>query len=530
MYILEVENLTVNFFVQRKVINAVKGVNFRIKKGQTFALVGESGAGKSATAHAILRLINPPLAEYNGRVNYYDKNLLNLPENELQNIRGDKISMIFQEPMTSLNPLHTIEKQIGEIIAVHNKVSPEEVHKRVVELLNLVRISSAELRINAYPHQLSGGERQRVMIAMAIANRPDLLIADEPTTSLDVTIQAAIIDLLTELKNRFDLSILLITHDLSVVKHIADYMAIMKDGRIVEQGNVNGVFKNPHHKYTKYLISSIVKPLSLKPIKSKNHVIEVNNLRVYYPIYKGVFRKINGYVKAVDDVNLQIAEGETVGLVGESGSGKTSTAFAILRLIKSSGSIKFLGKEIQGLNYYELRNLRREMQVIFQDPFGSLNPRMTIEQIVSEGLRAHKLYTTLKERTRLVEKVLEDVELEPSLKDRYPHEFSGGQRQRISIARAIVLRPKFIILDEPTSSLDVSIQARIIDLLKELQKKYNLTYLFISHDLGLISSISHRVYVMYKGRIVESGVSSEVFNNPKDEYTKRLIESSKIAF
>ena len=305
-------------------------------------------------------------------------------------------------------------------------------------------------------------------------------------------------------------------------------MAVMKDGEIVEQGEVNEVFRNPHHKYTKYLISSIVKPLSPKPVRNRNIIIDVNNLKVYYPIYKGVFRRIKDYIKAVDNISLQVSEGETVGLVGESGSGKTSTAFAILRLIKSKGSIKFLGKEIQGLSYSELRSLRREMQVIFQDPFSSLNPRMTIEQIITEGLRAHNIFTTHEEKEKLVEKVLVDVELDPSLKDRFPHEFSGGQRQRISIARAIMLKPRFIVLDEPTSSLDVSIQAKIIDLLKELQKKYNLTYLFISHDLRLISSISHRVYVMYRGKIVESGYSTDIFNNPKNEYTKRLIESSKL--
>lgn len=528
MEILKVDNLTVDFFVQKKVINAVKGIDFDIKKGQIFALVGESGAGKSAAAHAILKLINPPLARYGGKVYYNGNDLLKLSSDKLQKIRGNRISMIFQEPMTSLNPLHTIEKQVGESITVHNKIMPEELRRRVIDLLKLVRISSAESRLGAYPHQLSGGERQRVMIAMAIANRPDLLIADEPTTALDVTIQAAIIDLLMDLKRQFDLSLLLITHDLTIVKHVADCMAVMKDGKIVERGKTESVFSNPQHSYTKYLMSSIIKPVVLKPIERKNLVITTKGLKVYYPIYKGVFRKIKGYVRAVDDVNLEIAEGETVGLVGESGSGKTSTAFAILRLIKSSGSIRFLGKEIQGLSFSELRNLRREMQVIFQDPFGSLNPRMTIEQIVAEGLRAHNLYTTQEEREKIVGKVLEDVELDPSLKDRYPHEFSGGQRQRISIARAIILRPRFIVLDEPTSSLDVSIQARIIELLKELQKKYNLTYLFISHDLKLISSISHWIYVMYRGKIVESGNSDEVFNHPKDEYTKRLIESSRL--
>ncbi len=528
MCILKVENLYVNFFIHGSRIKAVDDVSFKLIRGETYSLVGESGAGKSSVAHAILKLYPPRIADYMGRVIFNGIDLLHTDESTLQKIRGNRISMVFQEPMSSLNPLHRIEKQIGEIIRIHTDISNEQVQERVMELLKTVRINNPEIKMKSYPHQLSGGEKQRVMIAMAIANKPDILIADEPTTSLDVTIQAAILDLLLELKERFGLTLLLITHDLSIVKRIANYVAVMKDGKIVESGDVQKIFESPEHEYTRYLISSIARKPFVAGVKKSVPVIEVRNLKVYYPILKGVFRRKQGYIKAVDGVNVTAMDGETVGLVGESGSGKTSTGLAILRLIKSTGSIVFMGREIQGLPVSKIRPLRSRMQIIFQDPYSSMNPRMTVEQIIAEGLKAHGMYRDAGEQRRVIEKVLEDVEIDPAMKNRYPHEFSGGQRQRINIARALVLKPKFIVLDEPTSSLDVSIEAQIVELLKRLQKIYGLTYLFISHNLRLIRSISDRVYVMYRGRIVEEGSVDRLFYSPKNNYTRELIKASLV--
>ncbi len=528
MTILDVRNLSVKFFIQNKEIRAVDDVSFKVEKGKVFALVGESGAGKSSIAHTILKLYPEKMVAYRGKILFSGYNLLEVKNSVLCGIRGKRISMIFQEPMSSLNPVHRIEKQIGEIIQIHNNYMKEEIKERVYNLLKMVKIKNPELKMKSYPHQLSGGEKQRVMIAMAIANNPELIIADEPTTSLDVTIQAAIIDLLIELKNRLNLTLLLITHDLGVVKKIADFAAVMKDGKIVEKKVVSEIFENPSHEYTKYLLSSIVdkKPSVVK--KNNSNLIETRNLRVYYSILKGVLRRPHGFVKAVDGVDINIKKGETVGLVGESGSGKTSTGLAILRLIKSTGSIKFKGREIQGLRFSEIRPLRSKMQIIFQDPHSSMNPRMTVEQILTEGLKAHNLYKDSFEIEKMVNKVLEDVEIDPLFKNRYPHEFSGGQKQRINIARALILKPEFIVLDEPTSSLDASIEAQIVELLRKLQQRYGLTYLFISHNLRLIHSISDRVYVMYMGRIVEYGECEKVFNNPEDEYTKELIGASNI--
>jgi microcin C transport system ATP-binding protein len=527
MGLLEVKDLRVSFRIGGMVLEAVKGVSFSIEKGETFALVGESGAGKTVTALSILNLLPPGKAFFpSGSITYDGTELLGASGEVMNRIRGNRIAMIFQEPMTSLNPLHTVEKQVGESLMIHQKCMKEEARRKVLELLHMVQLPEAESRLNAYPHQLSGGQRQRVMIAMALANSPELLIADEPTTALDVTIQAEILDLLKRLKEQFGMSLLLITHDLFVVRKMADRVGVMKDGRIVELGDVKDVFENPKHEYTKFLISSELKGKVSGISGGGREILSTRELSVAFPVYSGVFRRVRGYIDAVKRVSITIREGQTVGLVGESGSGKTTFGLAVLRLIASKGSINFMGQEIQGLKSKETRPLRREMQIIFQDPYESLNPRLTVGQIIEEGLRVHGIVSTPEERNMLISKTLEEVGLEPDMVHRYPHEFSGGQRQRICIARALVLKPRFLILDEPTSSLDMSVQTQILELFKELQRRHGLAYLFISHDLRAIRALSHEIFVIKDGDVVEYGSPEKIFERPEHPYTIRLIKAA----
>jgi microcin C transport system ATP-binding protein len=527
MSLLRVKDLSVSFRMGEQVLPAVRGISFEIERGETFALVGESGAGKSVTALSIMRLLSPkkaigPL----GSIQFQGRELVGVPDEEIRKIRGAGISMIFQEPMTSLNPLHTVERQISEALLLHGDYPRDETRRRTIELLKIVQLPEAEQRLRSYPHQLSGGQRQRVMIAVALANEPQLLIADEPTTALDVTIQAEILELLKSLQKRFGMSLFLITHDLAIVRKMADRVGVMREGEIVETGSVERIFNDPHHEYTRYLLESEPKGAPEGEGEGKGVIFSTRNLKVYFPIYKGVFRRVRGHVKAVDGITVDIREGKTVGLVGESGSGKTTFGLALLRLVSSDGSILFSGLDLQGLRNKKVRPLRQEMQVVFQDPYESLNPRLTVRQIIEEGLRAHRIGSSSEERLRLIEEVLEEVGLKRSYINRYPHEFSGGERQRISIARALVLRPKFLVLDEPTSALDRSIQTQIIDLLLMLQKKHNLAYLFISHDLRVVRALSHEIVVIKDGVVVEQGSTWEIFENPKDPYTKALLRAS----
>lgn len=527
MSLLEVRDLSVTFRINEQEIKAVKNVSFSINRGETFALVGESGAGKSATALSIMQLHPGGRVVYpSGSILFEGSQIMSVQEEALQKVRGNRIAMIFQEPMTSLNPLHSVERQISEGLMLHQGMTRVNAHRRVLELLDLVQLPEAAQRLDAYPHQLSGGQRQRVMIAMALANNPDLLIADEPTTAVDVTIQAGILELLKRLKEEMNMALLLITHDLTIVRKMVDRVAVMKDGEIVETGAMKKVFKSPRHKYTKYLLASELNEFAVKRSSEGNVVIDTRDLKVFFPIQKGVFRTTRGYVKAVNGVSVSIEKGETVGVVGESGSGKTTLGLALLRLIASRGSIRYMGKEIQSLKSRYIRPLRKEMQIVFQDPFGSLNPRFTIGQIIEEGLKVHGIGHTKKEREHLISGVLEEVEIDPSSRNRYPHEFSGGQRQRISIARALVLKPRFLVLDEPTSSIDMSVQTQIINLLKDLQRKYDLAYLFISHDLRVVRAMSHDILVMKDGRIVEQGPPENIFDHPKNRYTISLIKAA----
>jgi microcin C transport system ATP-binding protein len=527
MSLIDVRDLSVSFRVGGKTVEAVKHVSFSIEEGETFALVGESGAGKSVTALSILRLLPPTKAFFpSGAVLFGGHDLLKMPEKKLMEVRGKSIAMIFQEPMTSLNPLHSVSKQMGEALILHQGMSEREARSRTLELLDLVQLTDAEGRLAAYPHQLSGGQRQRVMIAMALANNPTLLIADEPTTALDVTIQAEILALLKRLKERFRMSLLLITHDLRIVRKMTDRVGVMKNGLIVEQGEVREVFEKPRHDYTKFLIASEQLEKSKEPVDGEAEILRSEKLSVAFPIYRGVFRRVNGYVRAVNEVTVSVRSGRTIGLVGESGSGKTTYGLAVLRLIPSNGSIRFMGREIQGLKGKEIRPLRREMQVIFQDPYESLNPRLTIGQIVEEGLRVHGIAKSEEGREEMIVRTLNEVGIDPESMNRYPGEFSGGQRQRIAIARAIALRPKFLVLDEPTSSLDMTVQTQILSLLRELQGKYNLAYLFISHDLRVIRAMSHEILVIKDGVIVERGPSERVFGAPEHPYTRNLIRAA----
>jgi len=478
------------------------------------------------TALSVLQLLPYPLARHpNGSIRFEGKELVGAPEHELQRVRGNDIAMIFQEPMTSLNPLHTVEKQIAEVLFVHKAMNAAQARARVLELLNLVGIRNAEQRLTAYPHELSGGQRQRVMIAMALANEPDLLIADEPTTALDVTIQAQILKLLKELQQRLGMAMLFITHDLGIVRRMADRVCVMTDGEIVEQGDTKTVYENPRHAYTKHLLAAEPKGRKKPGAKDAAVVISGEDVKVWFPIKKGVFRRTADYVRAVDGVSLTVREGHTVGVVGESGSGKTTLGMALLRLERSTGAIAFDGRDIQRLRSHDMRPLRREMQVVFQDPYGSLSPRMSIAEIVAEGLAVHDIGNR-RERDEMVVEALREVGVDPDWRHRYPHEFSGGQRQRIAIARALVLKPRFIVLDEPTSALDMSVQAQIVDLLRDIQEAHRLAYLFISHDLKVVRALADDVIVLHAGKVVEQGPADAIFDNPQDPYTKALMAAA----
>ncbi|QIG95412.1 MULTISPECIES: ABC transporter ATP-binding protein [unclassified Bradyrhizobium] len=506
---------------------AVDRVSFSIKRGECTALVGESGSGKSVSALSVLRLLPYPAASHpSGAIRFKGRDLLGSSEREMRGIRGNDISIIFQEPMTSLNPLHTIESQIGEILSLHSGISGAAARERTLELLGQVGIPEPETRLKSYPHQLSGGQRQRVMIAMALANEPDLLIADEPTTALDVTVQAQILALLAEIRARLGMSLLFITHDLGIVRRIADTVCVMNSGKIVEQGPVEQVFTAPKHAYTKALLAAEPKPDPAPPQPDAPVVISTDNLKVWFPIKRGLLRSTVGHIKAVDGVSLAVRKGETLGVVGESGSGKTTLGLALLRLISSDGPIVFLGKDIQGLRFKQMLPFRLDMQIVFQDPFGSLSPRMSVADIIAEGLEVHQKQLSREEREVRVIKALKDVGLDPEWRFRYPHEFSGGQRQRISIARAVVLEPNFVVLDEPTSALDMLLQAQMVDLLRDLQRKRDLTYMFISHDLRVVASLASHLIVMKSGKVEEEGPASELFKNPKSDYTRALFAAA----
>jgi microcin C transport system ATP-binding protein len=525
--LLDVRDLSVAFRQGGNETLAVDRISFDIAKGETVALVGESGSGKSVTALSVLKLLPYPAARHpSGAIVFKGQDLLQLREPDIREVRGNNIAIIFQEPMTSLNPLHTIEKQIGEILDLHHGVTGPAARKRIVELLGQVGIPDPEARLASYPHQLSGGQRQRVMIAMALANEPDLLIADEPTTALDVTVQAQILKLLKEIQTRLGMSMLFITHDLGIVRKIADKVCVMQNGKIVEQGPVERIYTAPEHPYTRALLAAEPK-CTPAPVQTKAPVVvETRDLKVWFPIKRGVLRRVVGHIKAVDGVSLAVRKGETLGVVGESGSGKTTLGLAILRLISSDGPIVFLGNTIQGLRFKAMRPFRRDMQIVFQDPYGSLSPRMSVSDIIEEGLWVHHPKMAKPEREQRVIRALTDVGLDTDTRFRYPHEFSGGQRQRIAVARAIALEPTFVVLDEPTSALDMLIQAQIVELLRDLQKRRNLTYMFISHDLRVVAALASRLIVMRHGKVMEEGPAAEVFANPKSEYTRALFAAA----
>ena len=525
--LLSIRDLSVAFHQRSGTSLAVDKISFEIRRGECVALVGESGSGKSVSALSILKLLPYPTASHpSGSIRFKGRELLPLSEQQMRDIRGSDVSIIFQEPMTSLNPLHTIERQIGEILHLHQPISGAMARARTLELLTQVGIPEPQTRMKSYPHQLSGGQRQRVMIAMALANEPDLLIADEPTTALDVTVQAQILALLADIRARLGMSLLFITHDLGIVRRIADRVCVMNGGKIVEQGAVEQVFSAPKHPYTRELLAAEPKPDPAPPRPESPVVIEADDLKVWFPIKRGLLRSTVGHIKAVDGVSLAVRKGETLGVVGESGSGKTTLGLALLRLISSNGPIVFLGKGIQGLKFDAMRPFRRDMQIVFQDPFGSLSPRMSVGDIVAEGLSVHQRSLSAEQREARVVKALRDVGLDPDTRFRYPHEFSGGQRQRISIARAIVLEPSFVVLDEPTSALDMLFQAQMVDLLRDLQKKRDLTYMFISHDLRVVASLASHLIVMRHGKVVEEGPAAALFKTPKSDYTSALFAAA----
>jgi microcin C transport system ATP-binding protein len=523
--LVEVKNLAIAFRSAKDQALAVKGVSFDIGRGETVALVGESGSGKTVTALSVMRLL-PSATHPSGEILFNGKDILKAREREMRGLRGSKISIIFQEPMTSLNPLHTIEQQVGEVLKVHRGMSNGQARARVVELLGKVGVTNPEQRLGAFPHQLSGGQRQRVMIAMALANEPDLLIADEPTTALDVTIQAQILALLKDLQREFNMAMLLITHDLNIVRKMANRVCVMNKGELVETANCAEIFAAPKHPYTKHLLASEPKGSPLPPDPAAREVLTAQDIKVWFPIRRGLMRKVVDHIKAVDGLSFALREGQTLGVVGESGSGKTTLGLAILRLISSQGQIAFEDKRIDGLSIKEMRPLRRDMQIVFQDPYGSLSPRLSVGQIVEEGLLVQNSGMTYDQRRERVSSALVEVGLDPETQDRYPHEFSGGQRQRIAIARALVLEPKFVMLDEPTSSLDVSVQAQIVDLLREIQQRRKLAYLFISHDLRVVRALANDVIVMRNGKVVERGPSTQIFNEPQTPYTRALIAAA----
>jgi microcin C transport system ATP-binding protein len=522
--VLSVENLAVSFRQDGREIPAVRGVSFTVGKGETVAIVGESGSGKSVTALSTVGLLGDN-ARVTGSIRYGTQEMVGADERALRRVRGNDISFIFQEPMTSLNPLHTIERQLSESIELHQGLRGQAVRDRIVELLTRVGIRDPETRLGAYPHQLSGGQRQRVMIAMALANGPELLIADEPTTALDVTIQAQILELLAELKSREGMSLLFITHDLGIVRRIADRVCVMKDGEIVEQGPTEAIFAAPQHPYTRMLLAAESTGLPAPVPDGAEVVAETEALRIWFPIHRGLLKRTVGHIKAVNAATLRVRAGETLGIVGESGSGKTTLALAVMRLIRSEGRIVFLGRDIQGLGQGQMRPLRRDMQIVFQDPYGSLSPRMTAEQIIAEGLGVHGVEPG-QDRNEMVAAIMREVGLDPAMMGRYPHEFSGGQRQRIAIARALILKPRLMVLDEPTSALDMTVQVQIVDLLRGLQRKYGLAYLFISHDLKVVRAMAHQVMVMQNGDVVESGPAAAVFDAPREDYTRTLMAAA----
>jgi microcin C transport system ATP-binding protein len=526
--LLQVRNLGVRFRMPGGAVDAVKKVSFDIAKGETIALVGESGSGKSVTALSVLQLLPYPLAQHpeGSSIRFNGEELVGGDQQLMRKVRGDQISMIFQEPMTSLNPLHTVEKQINETLFLHKGMNRDQARQRTLDLLKMVGIPDAAKRINAYPHELSGGQRQRVMIAMALANEPDLLIADEPTTALDVTIQAQILKLLKELQQELGMAMLMITHDLGIVRKMADKVCVMTHGEIVEQGNEEEIFERPQHPYTQRLLAAEPKGRPITAAADAPVVMQGDEVKVYFPIRKGLLKRTVDYVRAVDGISVTVREGHTVGVVGESGSGKTTLGLALLRLLSSQGAIEFDGKTIQGLGAGELRPLRRSMQIVFQDPFGSLSPRLSIGQIVAEGLKIHAMGADEAEREAMIVAALEEVGLDPESRHRYPHEFSGGQRQRIAIARAMVLKPRFVVLDEPTSALDMSVQAQIVDLLRELQERHRLAYLFISHDLKVVRALADEVIVMRDGKVVEQGRAQQIFDAPSAAYTQALMKAA----
>jgi microcin C transport system ATP-binding protein len=523
--LLSIRDLNVRFRQGEELIPAVRGVSLEVRKGETLALVGESGSGKSVTALSVVRLLAPN-AELEGRILFEGRDLLAASARELRGIRGDRISMIFQEPMTSLNPLHTVGRQVSETMILHRGLGRSAARARAIELLEQVGIDDPKGRLESFPHQLSGGQRQRVMIAMALANEPDLLIADEPTTALDVTVQAQILVLLKRLQSQLGMAMLFITHNLGIVRKMADTTAIMTKGQVVEHGPTARIFADPQHSYTRHLLAA--EPKGPPPVAdpSAAPVIEASNLRVWFPIKRGLLRRVVGHIKAVDGVDIVLREGQTLGVVGESGSGKSTLGLALLRLTSSEGGIVYLGRNIDGLSWREMRPLRHDMQIVFQDPFGSLSPRMAVGDIVAEGLLVHRPELTPAQRDRRVTAALAEVGLDPNSRFRYPHEFSGGQRQRIAIARAMVLEPKLLVLDEPTSALDVSVQAQVVDLLRELQSRKSLSFLFISHDLKVVRALANEIVVMRAGKIVERGPADEVFRRPQESYTKALLAAA----
>jgi microcin C transport system ATP-binding protein len=525
--LLSIRDLSIAFGHGAREVLAVDRVSFEIRKGETMALVGESGSGKSITALSVMKLLPYPAAHHpSGSIKFQGRELLTMSEQQIRDVRGNDITIIFQEPMTSLNPLHTIEKQIREILSLHQGLNAGAARAKIIELLGQVGIPDPAGRLGSYPHQLSGGQRQRVMIAMALANKPDLLIADEPTTALDVTVQAQILKLLKDIQTQLGMSMLFITHDLGIVRKLADRVCVMQRGKIVEQGEVERVFTAPEHPYTRALLAAEPKPDPALPKPDAPIVIETKDLKVWFPVKRGVMRKVVGHIKAVDGVSIELRKGETLGVVGESGSGKTTLGLAILRLISSTGPIVFMGHAIEGLKFKQMRPFRHDMQIVFQDPYGSLSPRMAVSDIVEEGLWVHHPGLSRTEREQRVVAALNDVGLDPATRFRYPHEFSGGQRQRIAVARALALEPTFIVLDEPTSALDMLIQSQMVDLLRDLQKRHDLTYMFISHDLRVVAALASRLLVMRNGKMVEEGAAAELFKAPKTEYTRALFAAA----
>ncbi|MCB9982378.1 MAG: ABC transporter ATP-binding protein [Rhodospirillales bacterium] len=526
--LLQIKNLSVDFMAQGDSVRAVDDVSFEIKKGETMALVGESGSGKSVTALSIMQLLPYPRAVHpdGASISFNDEELVCRDESFMRTVRGRKIGMIFQEPLTALNPLHTIEKQISEVLFLHQKMNKPQARARVLELLDLVGLETLKTRLKAYPHELSGGQRQRVMIAMALANDPELLIADEPTTALDVTVQAQVLELLKDLQKRLGMALLIITHDLTIVEKMSDHVCVMQQGKIVEQNETKKLFASPQHEYTQMLLSAQPKGEAIAANAHAPVMMEGIGVKIHFPNKKNFFGKPVDWVKAVDNIDIVAKEGQTIGVVGESGSGKTTLGLGLLKLLGAQGRIVFEGRDISGFNQKQMLPLREEMQIVFQDPFGSLSPRMSVGDIIGEGLKIHRARLSAEARDELVVQALNDVHMDPSSRHRYPHEFSGGQRQRISIARALSLHPKFIVLDEPTSALDLSVQAQIVDLLRELQDRHKISYMFISHDLRVVKAMAHDLIVMKQGRVVEAGPAKNIFENPQEEYTKALLAAA----